>query len=88
MQNEKIKEVIDILLQIESDFSVPKNIRFRIKNAIIALKENDKSIGVKINKSLQELDALDEESNIPSFTRTQIWSVVSSLQSLSNYGLD
>ena len=83
MPDEKIKEIIDILLQIEGDFSIPKNIRFRIKNAIIALKEGDQSIALKVNKSLQELDALDEETNIPVFTRTQIWNVVSSLESIA-----
>ena len=84
MQEEQLKEVIDILIQIESDFSIPKNIRFRIKNAISALREDQISVGLRVNKSLQELDALDEESNIPSFTRTQIWHVVSSLESLEN----
>ena len=83
MQNDQLKEVIEVLLQIESDFSIPKNIRSKIKSAISALKENNLSIGVKINKSLQELDALDEESNIPSFTRTQIWHVVSSLERMN-----
>ncbi len=82
MPDEKLNEIIDILLQIEGDFSIPKNIRFRIKNAITALKDGDQSIGLKVNKSLQELDALDEESNIPSFTRTQIWNVVSSLEGM------
>ena len=82
MPDEKIKEIIDILLQIEGDFSIPKNIRFKIKNAISVLKENNQSIGLKVNRSLQELDALDEESNIPAFTRTQIWNVVSSLEGM------
>lgn len=82
MPDEKLNEIIDILLQIEADFSIPKNIRSRIKNAITALKDVDQSIGLKVNRSLQELDALDEEGNIPSFTRTQIWNVVSSLESM------
>lgn len=81
--DDKLKEVIEILLQIESDFTIPKNIRYRIKNAIYALKEENKNFEIKINKSLQELDNLDEESNIPSFTRTQIWHVVSSLESMT-----
>ena len=82
MPDEKIKEIIETLLQIEGDFSIPKNIRFKIKNAIAVLKENNQSIGLKVNRSLQELDALDEEANIPAFTRTQIWNVVSVLESI------
>lgn len=83
MPNDQLDEIIEILLQIESDFSIPKNIRIRIKKAIIALKEDNKNIAIKINKSLQELDSLDEETNIPLFTRTQIWNVVSSLERIA-----
>ncbi len=82
MPDEDLKEIIDILLQIEGDFNIPKNIRSRINNAIIALKNEEISIGLKVNKSLQELDSLDEETNLPVFTRTQIWNVVSSLESM------
>ena len=46
MQDEQLKEVIEILVQIESDFNIPKNIRFRIKNAISALKEDQLSFGL------------------------------------------
>ena len=80
MSGNELKEIIDVLIQIESDFSIPKNIRGKVKNAINALRDDGKSIGIKVNKSLQELDSLDEESNLPTFTRTQIWSVVSSLE--------
>ena len=82
MSDEKLKEIIETLIQIEGDFSIPKNIRSRIKNAITALKDDEKSMGLKVNKSLQELDDLDEEANIPQFTRTQIWNVVSSLEGM------
>ena len=59
------------------------NIRFKIKNAIAALNDDGKSIGLKVNKSLQELDSLGEEANLPVFTRTQIWNIVSSLERIA-----
>lgn len=80
MSEEKVKEIIEVLLQIESDATVPKNIREKIKNAISALEEEKINIAVKIDKSLQELDSLDEDPNIPAYTRTQIWNVVSLLE--------
>ena len=80
MPGDELKEIIDILIQIEGDFSIPKNIRFKIKNAITALNDEGKSMGLKVNRSLQELDSLGEEANLPVFTRTQIWNIVSSLE--------
>ena len=80
MSEEKIVEIIEVLTQIEADFAVPKNIRTKIKNAIVALKEEELTMAVKIDKSLQELDSLDEDPNIPAYTRTQIWNVVSLLE--------
>lgn len=80
MSEDKIKEIIEALIQIEADFTVPKNIKTRIRGAITALEEEESTVAVKIDKSLQELDSLDEDPNIPAYTRTQIWNVVSLLE--------
>ncbi len=82
MTDETIKQVIETLTQMREDASVPKNVRLKIENAIQALKDETKNIKVKIDKSLQELDNLDEDPNIPVYTRTQIWNMVSLLESL------
>lgn len=79
---ENIKDVIELLCEIEEDHSVPKNIKCRIKNAIDLLSEDDKQqTGVQANKALEELEAASDETNLPQYTRTQIWQVVSLLES-------
>jgi len=83
MDIEKLNEVVEMLQQIGEDQSVPKNVRMKVKNAMNALGENnDHNIAVKINKSLQELDELNDNANISTYTRTMIWNVVSSLESI------
>ena len=82
MPDEKIRDVIDVLSSIEKDFNVPKNVRIRIKNAYSALENDGKSMAVRIDQSLQELDDISDDPNIPSYTRTQIWNVVSMLESM------
>lgn len=82
MSQETIKSIIESLSQIKEDLSVPKNIRIKIDSAISALKDESKSVKVKINKSIQELDSLDEDPNIPVYTRTQIYNIVSILEGL------
>ncbi len=78
----EISEVINVLVVIEQDRSVPKNVRDKVKVAITALsEENGKSMEVKIDKALQELDDLSDDPNLPPYTRTQIWNIVSRLES-------
>lgn len=79
--SEKILEIIESLAQIEGDNSVPKNVRNRIKGAITVLQQEELSLEIKKDKALQELDDLDN-TKIPTYTRTQIWDIVSSLESL------
>lgn len=82
MISEEILNIITNLSQIEEDQSVPKNIRAKIKNAVIALKQDSISTEIKKDKALQELDNLDDDPNIPTYTRTQIWNIVSLLESI------
>ncbi len=77
---ETILQAVELLIQIEQDLSVPKNVRVKVKNAMVALQEEGLELALKINKSLQELDDVAADPNIPSFTRTQIWNVVSLLE--------
>ena len=81
MNKNKMVTVVYELIQIESDLSVPKNVRSHIKNAIIALQEENNHLNVKIDKALAELGDADEDPNIPQYTRAKIWGVVSALES-------
>ena len=80
--SQQIQNIIEVLLEIENDDLVPKNIRIKIRGAISALQDDRKETDVKINCSLQELDDLNENANVPQYTRTQIWNIVSTLESI------
>ncbi len=75
-------EVIEFLDQIENDLSVPRNVRIKIKEAGEALKDNNHDLAIKINKALQQIDEISDNQNIPSYTRTQIWHIVTKLESI------
>ncbi len=74
----KIKEVIFTLNELKADSTVNKNIKGKIEK-IIAFLEQDVSLG--IDKALLEIEEMMENNNLPSYTRTQIWNVVSLLES-------
>jgi len=78
---EQMQDVIQLLCLIEEDHSVPKNIRCRIKTAIDVLSEEKTQPGVRASKAIEELEAASDETNLPIYTRTQIWQVVSLLES-------
>lgn len=78
-----LDSAIQVLLIIEQDNSVPKKVRTTIKEAITSLQEQDgKSHEVKIDQVLQQLGDLSDDPNLPPYTRTQIWNVVSVLESV------
>ncbi len=82
MTDDKTKEVIDVLAQIEQDCTVPKNIREKVKVSLVVLQDNGSILAVKINRSLQELDEIANDPNLESYTRAQIWQAVSLLESI------
>ncbi|MBS3149374.1 UPF0147 family protein [Candidatus Woesearchaeota archaeon] len=82
MELERIRGVVDILGQIEEDFTVPKNIRIKIKGVVESLNQETLSIDIRIDIGLQELDEISDDPNLSSFTRMQIWNVLSALESI------
>lgn len=77
MVNKNLDEIYDSLQELLDDVDVPRNIKERITKVKLVLE--DKELGV--DKALNEMDDLMESNDIPSFVRTQIWNVVSLLES-------
>ncbi len=78
---DKISQAIELLNEVIEDTTVPKNIRQICQEAQKKLEE-DKPIEIKIDAATQILDDISKDPNIEMFTRTQIWNVVSLLESL------
>ena len=75
------EEVIENLLNIENDTSIPKNVRLRIRSAIDILNDSQEvNVGLKVDKSLEALSNVADDPNIPQYTRMQIWSALSQLE--------
>ncbi len=75
---EDIKEMLEI---IQEDQSCPKSMREKIafmKTIIDSKQENQ----LKIDTLQNTLEDISNDVNIPSFVRTQIWSVSSALETV------
>jgi uncharacterized protein (UPF0147 family) len=79
---DQINQIIEVLEELLEDSQTSKNARANLQTAIDELKNNpDKKAG--IHKALHSLDELSENINLESYTRGQIWNIVSLLESLT-----
>lgn len=81
MQQNSFDDIVAMLSQMEEDFSVPKNLRSKIKTTISLLNDCDIGLDIKCDRSLQELDDIANDPSIPVYVRTQIWNILSILES-------
>jgi len=76
---EELKQVFVLLDQIMNDRTVPKNIRAAAEQSknVLSSKESPE---VRISTTVNILDEIINDPNMPVYTRTQIWNVVSMLE--------
>jgi len=78
---QKLNGVIELMAEIEEDFSVPKNIRTQMREIISDFQTEPSLTEVKANKAIEVLNNISDDINVPSYTRAQIWSIMSLLES-------
>ena len=82
MSDENLSEVLEALDELRVDNTVPKNVKAKIEGIIGSLKDNQE-LSIRVNRALNELDEISDNNNIQSYTRTQLWNVVSLLESVA-----
>ena len=81
MSEEKINEVVELMAELLEDSVVPKNVKIKIENAMRILQEKEEE-NIRVNKALDELDEVGDDSNMEPYTRSQIWNLVGALESI------
>lgn len=76
---EDLKPIADMLEQIANDRTVPRNIRAAAERSKAAL-DGEGSIDLKISTAIHVLDEIINDPNMPMYTRTRIWNIVSMLE--------
>ena len=79
MNHENVEKALELLIEIEKDTTIPKNIQQKIAQAIVNLNSEEET-KIKASRVIQDLIELCEDNNIQSFTRTQIYNIVSLLE--------
>lgn len=79
VNNMEMDDISKLLDEVSDDRTVPRNIRNLIQEAKNHLN-GKQELPVRINAAISILDEVSNDSNIPIYTRTQIWNIVSMLE--------
>lgn len=82
MKSEELDPIIHALDNIKEDKRVPKNIREGCEECMKILDNEDGDFSVRINSCVSILDEISNDPNIPMYTRTQVWNIVSMLETV------
>ncbi len=82
-KEEIIKKCTEMLEKMIGDTTVPRNIRKSVSEVKNKLLNGDKSLAVRAAAVISDLEELTTNPNIPSHTRTLVWSIVSQLETVS-----
>ena len=75
-----LTEVNKLLDEINEDRTVPRNVRNMVTEAKKHLNNEKEDMAVRVNAIVSILDEVSNDPNIPTYTRTQIWNIVSLLE--------
>ena len=77
----RLQQIVETLVQLSDDSSVPRNVRRGASSAKDELTKQRVPLDVRIASAVYVLDDLANDPNIPTHGRTAIWSIVSNLES-------
>ena len=78
-----LEPIIKLLTGIIDDRTVPRNIRAAAEEAKKELTEkSNNSWDIRLSSAISVLDEIINDPNMPMYTRTQIWNVVSMLEAV------
>jgi uncharacterized protein (UPF0147 family) len=81
---DKLKNIAFMLDEILGDTTVPRNIRAAAQKAKDSILDENEEYIVRSAAAVQYLDDISDDPNMPLHTRTQIWSIVSELETIKN----
>ncbi|MEM5778725.1 MAG: UPF0147 family protein [Candidatus Aenigmatarchaeota archaeon] len=76
------ENIIPLIQQIANDRTVPRNIRNKCEESIKILQNDKEDIAIRVNTVISNMDEISNDPNIPTYTRIQIWNIVSLLESI------
>lgn len=79
---EELADISVMLDEIANDKSVPRNVRNAVINAKTDLANEKLDIEIRISSAISILDEVANDINLPPYSRTHVWNIVSRLEAL------
>ena len=76
-----LAQISEMLEAIVNDRTVPKNIRASAEDVQTVIGSTS-AVELKISTAISTLDDIINDPNMPMYTRTQIWNIVSMLEQI------
>jgi len=80
-QVEQFIDVIAVLSEMVADNNVPKNVRLAMNDLVSVLNSGDEQ-SIKVHEALNILDTISNDINLDSYSRTQMFSIISILENM------
>jgi len=78
---EELKELAALMQEVASDHSVPRNVRTTVEEAMAKISGKNPKIE-DLSTAVYMMDDISKDLNLPSHTRTDIWEIISIMESI------
>ena len=82
-REEKIRQIIYLMDMLMGDMGVPRNIKKAVEEAKRRLQEKGEPV-VRAGGAIYSLGEVSEDINLPPHGRTQIWQILSALETIKD----
>ena len=79
---QKINQALAVLNRVADDNTTPRNIRRTAKQAGDMLLDESLSFAARAANAIDLLEQISQDPNMPMYTRTRIWNVISVLEGI------
>ncbi len=74
-------EVVEFMKELSEDNTLPKNLKDKV-NIVIDILNDEGDVSMKISKAMHELESIVDDRNLQAYSRTQLYNVISQLESI------
>ncbi|MEM7813657.1 MAG: UPF0147 family protein [Candidatus Aenigmatarchaeota archaeon] len=80
---QELQAVMQSLEELSQDRTVPRNVRTALVKAKEDLANEKLDLGFRVSSAISILDEVANDINLPPYSRTQVWNIVSSLEAIN-----
>ncbi len=82
MGEQVLDPIYAIILELSEDRSIPKNVVSKLESMKAIFQQEGEDLRIKVDKALQLVEEIMEDTNLQPFIRTKLWNISSILESI------